>query len=304
MNTNTRVDLTTNVISLTLWHGLHYSMPRHPLLWYDLNREHGALIANANTLTQWTPLLGAVIAIQIGVIFWRLEALLLMIGLITGLMAATGINGRISREREQGRYDLMGLTPSGVLGASWVLATRFFSRDPQWKGTRETVDRLHLIWVFGLFPVWFMVVVFIVINLPNPRYTQDFITNLLLPLNATLLLIISRADFQYSIITGAFLGMIAPTFAGRRLDSYMLAIGTFLLIRFATYALVLTLGALIIQTIRPDPQQIISSHLISLVWTGCYLVIHEIAIHLTCRALAWRMNSSVQEICEIYRRSI
>lgn len=301
------------IISLTLWHGLHHSLPRHPLLWYvslkDKLRQHNPYVPQvpfkAGVLHSWTPVLGAVIALQLGLIFWRPEVLLLPIGLIAGLMAAVGICGRISQEREQGRYELMGLTPSGRLGASWALGTRYFRRDLTWEGLRQLVDRFHMIWLFILFPIWLLAGLFLTTQSSAFReINADLYAYLMLPLNGTILLLISRADFQYATLTGAIIGMIAPSYAPRRLDSAMLAMGSFLLLRFTFYALSLFIGTLLMPFLAFTFAGDYGGVLTSVAWLALYIVLQELSVYVVCGAMAWRLNTTIKEICQIYRQSI
>lgn len=299
-------------ISLTLWHGLHHALPRHPLLGSMSRlerRAHNPGLApapfRAGALHGWTPLLGVLIALQVGIVARRPEVLLLPIGLIAGLMTTVGISGRISQECEQGRYTLLGLTPSGWLGASWALATRYVGRDLTWTGLRQLIDRFHLLWLFVLFPV--AGVAGLMLFTGSLRYrgpVAPLYDVLLLPLNGAALLLISRADFQYATLAGALIGIIAPTYAPKRPESALLAVALFLVARSTGYALTLALGLPLVSGLGQSFAGPYAGALATLGALATYLSIQEIALIALCRGVAARLNTTLSEVVGIYRESI
>jgi hypothetical protein len=292
----------------TLWHSLHHALPRHPLLWY---RQSGGrlTLAAVRGWRRW-----AVYAIIVVVVFnvftlWSivdfpLGLLIPLVGLVIGIHVAANISVRLAYERECGRCELTALTPSGLLGASWAVATRYFQRDPLLRRLCYYVDLVHILWLFaGLLLLTFSL--FLSIGAVSFRQQNLFgeAVGLHTTLNLLLILVLVRADYQYSLVAAALIAMIAPTFARNRLESYLIALAGFLVVQVLVFILWLLIGGtvsgLVWNVVGPDAPLLNTFAILAL-----YLIIREGWLHAICVMLALRLHTTRREILGISRLSI
>lgn len=296
-----------------LWHGLHYSLPRHPLLWYGAlkNRIPQAPRINEDLFFWIQALLyvGFWFAGFLGLAIWIVVGfpviiLVMLPSLVAGIATTVGVGMRIMLERERGRHELMGVTPSGFLGASWVQATHYFRTSSIATNFKQLIDGFHITWIFMLLALFFIVT----LTMSSPRAAVSgefrlFYGDLISPFNAGLLLLIARGDYLYSVVTGALVAMIVPTFARSRADGYVMMVIGFALVQLVSYLLFL-LSLILVIEVAASVFVSLAGWIVSVLSFGTFFVVREMVLYLTCWTLARRLNTTVHEVVNVFRLSI
>ncbi len=172
-------------------------------------------------------------------------------GTIYGLFTAIRIAGYMTRERQKNRYNLIAITPHGLAGVTWAVASAVFHRSKNVSQLRDMVMGLYIV-LYMVFVLLLMVAIMNTIFLdrlpitPNDwlltieRY--EFMRNTLLLGIAISALFI---DFVQSIITGVLIGMMLPTYTKNATNARAVTLGLYLMIQFGIYAFV-ALGAIFV----------------------------------------------------------
>jgi hypothetical protein len=195
-----------------------------------------------------------------GGVFFALPGLILLMaaGTLYGLYTAVRISGNIAQEHDQGRDELLSLTPSGALGFSWAAVTGFLHRN-------TTFARLHK-WIplvcVGLTLLAFAFVAFIQIGLilSTPTYqgkigslaqggydrTAQQLTMLIYVIGVGGAFYI---DFFQSVSVAVLIAMITPTYGRNRFETQALTVGGFLGVQILTYLATLLAGFIVLTSI-------------------------------------------------------
>lgn len=276
-----------------LWRTFYDSLPRHPLFWQTLHFTPKDPI----TGTGWTwrlkqvasALLGllmfiGILALGVPLLFFS-YLIVFMGGVIAGGNAAAGISSEIAREQEKGRYDLIALSPPGMFGAGWALATRFLRTNRNTLRLAKLIRAFHLICFLG-------VILIVVMNLVIAGGTgmiESIMDTGFIEMAAVLMLIAAlHLDFIQAVLLGALIGILAPSYTSRRIDSSIAAVGGFLGIQFTIYLVIyasLNLMTLLLLALGID-----STFLIALLTLILVYVTHEIALYSIWRMVQQRLN--------------
>lgn len=295
-----------------LWHGLFNALPRHPFLWYNL-RNMALESKIFEEIALWRMLLiylASGVMLFFGLFFWMamgapLGALIFVSSMFAGATVAQGIGINILRERERGRYDLMALTMSGLLGSTWALSTRYIRNNDTFNRISQTANLIHTMLTLCLIPAFFLTVVAIA-NYGSAFGIRPFeypITDFSLYTNATIFIIVARLDYMYSIVTGAIVGMVTPSFLHRRSEGLVTLVISFSLVQVLLYIVILLLTGLatvLVVNYVGEAHWLLSS----LAWFTMYCVCREVWLYGLCAVAARRMNSTLHEVITIYRSSI
>jgi hypothetical protein len=221
-----------------LWHALKSPPSTHPIFQRMISPYYDDM--------NWA-LMAQNVLIQGQIWFWSLifvldtRALLLMMfsGTVYGLIWSAIVSGTIAIEREYRMYDLLSLSPSGMLGISWAICTGCLHRN-------QTFEQVNSQEAWSIRIILFIPLV-ISANVLLGRAFSNPGTLTIFWLAA--FLIVFYLDHVQSIILGSLLGVLAPHYSPSRFDSRLWACVGFLLIQLSTYlALVLT-SAIILPTI-------------------------------------------------------
>ncbi len=180
--------------------------------------------------------------------FFLLPVALVLVGMGTlyGLLIAVRISGQIAEERDQGRYELLSLTPSGAWGFGWATIMSYLYRSATFSRLRRWVPivsvLLALVAASGL-----LFQVFIYVR--TPTYQQEFTNDwwelvFLFYVGTTVAAL--YIDFYQSVIAGVLLAMVIPTYGRNRFETQALTVGAFLGVQIATYLTTLLVGFLIL----------------------------------------------------------
>lgn len=295
-----------------LWHGLFNALPRHPFLWYNL-RNIALETQIFEEIALWRML---VIYLVSGVMFFfalffwlaigaPLGALIFVTSIFAGGVVTQGIGINILRERERGRYDLMALTMSGLLGSTWALSTRYIRNNDTFNRVNQSANLIHTLLTLCLIPGFFLTVIAIANSQSNfaIRSFEYPITDFSLYVNAIVFIIIARLDYMYSVVTGAITGMVVPSFLQRRSEGIAVLIISFLLNQVLLYIVILLMTGFSSSFVLNNFGE---AHwlLSSLLWLTAYCFCRESWLYGLCGVAAWRTNSSMRDVLTIYRSSI
>ncbi|MBE0690537.1 MAG: hypothetical protein IH587_10505, partial [Anaerolineae bacterium] len=152
---------------------------------------------------------------------------LLLSGAFWGVQWSMGIAGTIARGRERGTHDLLAVTPTGTWGVAWIVSCAYVHADQVFR-TRTRRFRT-LLWgiVIAFAGMIFLSLIFD--TSPSP-YASDFLW-------AGCGIILSGLALHFelmaSLVSSILIGMLAPTFASRRIEASLVALAFFAGIQIA-----------------------------------------------------------------------
>jgi len=250
------------MIAWQLWRALHTPFVAHPLyhlrgmdpLPEDSERLIAVMERNAKLLLvlgivgivaatiSYGPsaLLFIIIGIPIGIFMLTVPAVLLLAGSVYGTITVMAIALTISRERYQGRFELLGATPYGLAGATWALGSIAVQKNILLKRLREALTPLYMISIFCALMLLFLFTI-PVISDPQAnearRTASDVITVLLLIFFAII-------DLMQSVNISSLIGMIVATDAENTSFAQGRALAAFLVIHLTNYMIIVGLCVL------------------------------------------------------------
>ncbi len=312
------------VFSLRLAQTLLKSLPQHPLFWHSLTLYSNTAEKAKPRGPQWRKALIR-LGVGIGVLMACLSGYVLIVGLFllptllvfavlfggtaVGTHAAVGIAGRIASEDERGRYDLLGMTPPGLIGASWALAASFLRTN--WMAVRLR-SWLSVFFGIGLLMMGLyalQVLVIVAVSLPSlvqqfsPGY--DLASELFFQLetagNLALVALFLRMDFTQSLVGGVLAGILAAALARGRVDTSLTALGLFLAVQFGSYALIVFADIIV-------AGRLLSAAGFADLLSGAIMVALALAIREAGLVALWRvvshyLNTDSDELMEITTRT-
>ncbi len=193
-----------------------------------------------------------------GGVFFALPGLILLMaaGTLYGLYTAVRISGNIAQEHDQGRDELLSLTPSGALGFSWAAVTGFLFRNTTFARLRKWMPIACI--ALSLLSLSFLLFVQISVTVNTPTYqgvnssatpfdgnSQQFIFLLYVVAAAAAFFI----DFYQSVIAGVLVAVITPTYGRNRFETQALTLGGFLGVQIVTYLSTLLIGLVLLPVI-------------------------------------------------------
>lgn len=139
-------------------------------------------------------------------------AFIVLAGTASGWAAASHIASQIHREKARHRYDLLLLTPPGVLGVHWAMVTRTMRDQPVLRWMRWLPAGFYL--MIG-FPVLALLVTAILTSVfwlfGGDRGVM--LNNILQLLWLTGVLALLYSDYIQSVVLGVLVGILIPTYA-------------------------------------------------------------------------------------------
>lgn len=308
----------TQPITLRLNYIFYRAMPRHPLFWRDFGAARYPGRAQQQGSRRWGPAqnslflrqiirLGApVIALMIicpaivvlaipGLAFFPL--LVFAGGTLIGVNAAFGVCNVVSAEFDNGRGDVLALTPAGLVGANWALAARFLRTNRRWRQLYRLITGIFImvaLWVI------FGVGLTSLLLLDSSSLGVVLEDAMALPINTVMFVGLLYLDARQSTIIGALIGMAMPTFIRSRLDTTISAVAMFLGMQFVTYILIFFV-AFWLPGVLLALFQIEGWLLHSIVHCGIALTIREFSLWLVWGWTAQRLNTDLTELESLAR---
>jgi hypothetical protein len=190
-----------------------------------------------------------------GGVFVSLPALMLLlaVGTLYGAYTAVRISGNIAQEHEQGRDELLSLTPSGALGLSWAAVTGHLYRNNTFTRLRKWMPIACVVLTLLSSGFLAFVQINLLISTPASRSVnssayqydggaQQVVFLLYVAAAAAAFLI----DFYQSVIAGVLIAVITPTYGRNRFETQALTLAGFLSVQIVTYLSALLIGLVVL----------------------------------------------------------
>lgn len=222
--------------------------------------------------------------------------ILLFTGITYGIDCAIRVGNAIAKEHENDTFNLLSLSPSGALGASWAMCTSslYHNRD---------FDRFHTI-MRGTITIAIITVILIASMLivgrseQFTRASQPTLPTVIHLVDLTVVMLALYFEYMQSAIVGSLIGMFVPTYTHNRVDTRVYTFGGFLLLQITTYFLTYLIGFVILPDLY-QRLQIIGQETemsLSVLRLGVFFIIREIMITVLWRALVERLNARPSEL--------
>jgi hypothetical protein len=172
-----------------------------------------------------------IVLISVAIISVGFPIILSLAGTIYGLASALNISGAIMNERLQGRYLILGVTPSGFLGASWALSSISVQNSQVLRQLRIWLGGIYgIIALIMLLP--FIVTSFLYVANSNAPHIYVLWSVLIVGFSFLLFCLV---DFFQSACVGSLVGIIAAHHNKTRGQTQNSVIANFLALQFGTY---------------------------------------------------------------------
>jgi hypothetical protein len=184
-----------------------------------------ALLLLAVILIGFNNIIIVLVIISIGIIGIGFPLLFALSGTLYGILSALTISGAIINERLQGRYLILGVTPSGFLGAAWALCSLSIQNSKLLRQLRAILGSIYGVALLTA-----------LIYFGNSEY-GDIYNLLSILVVAFSIMAFFVVDFFQSACVGGLLGIIAPHYSETRANTQNSVISNFLALQFAVYLL-------------------------------------------------------------------
>lgn len=193
------------MLTWRLWRALRYPDEGHPLFLRIAAQQN--LIPGGAALRRLEPIYHAVSVIVSALLIIVAPALLLIVSNLLGALVAFNVTNTIDRERQQGTYDLLGVTPDGLGAANWQIAAACTYR-------LNVIERLASLRSLALTTL----ILLLVYSLGAVPIT---------PIPVLVLLVALNIDAIQSQVVGCLSGMLAQVFSDTNAVFAALAIFVF-----------------------------------------------------------------------------
>ncbi len=216
--------------------------------------------------------------------------LMVSVGTLCGLICAIKTSTTLTKERQDGKFDLLGLAPSGITGATWAVCSAIYHNSAFMTQLRDFARGTYLVLTVGTFFLFGTIIL---------NSGTSVISNA--PINFSSLLILAALyiDLVQSILVGSVIGMIIPTYVSAEFDARGLSLGAFLALQFLTYIVVALINFFLLNGVFDWQGNLV----ISLVRLGIFYLTREVMIVWLWGFLARRLESDLKELNEVARIS-
>jgi hypothetical protein len=212
------------ILTWTLWGWIRKPVTGHPL--------YQRIITQPPYIMPWY--MGCVLILFSP--FLLLPAIVFL-SAVYGLRWAVQIASSLAQEGESGMYDLLVITPAGALGIGRIVMSACIHRNE----SLEQTDAAGT-WIMRGF---FTVVLMLIAASLSPSIIPDnaeLFGGLIVAVYLLTMGLAMYIDHLQSIVLGAEVGMLVPSYATRRLDASAAAFILYLVIQVVTFMLTLLLG--------------------------------------------------------------
>lgn len=156
---------------------------------------------------------------------------------VYGLRWAVQIASSIANEREMGRYDLLAISPPGVLGIGRIVMSACLHRNESLEQTEAGGTWL----MRGFFTVTVMLIAASLTPAIIPKNAELF-GGIIVAVYLLTMALAMYVDHLHSVVLAAEVGILVPIYATRRLDASAAAFILYLVIQVLTFLLTLLVG--------------------------------------------------------------
>ena len=239
--------------------------------------------------------------------------LIILLGTISGLICAVRVSSILVQTKEQRAYDLLSISPSGALGASWAACAGYLHHSPYFRRLFNLLRQMPLI----LLGVTVIGVILALIPFLNPVLLQNDGTRIetvpsLIPAGILAVTHLSTAAFALyfdsiqSIIMGGLVAMLVPTYVQSRTEARPIAVGIFLALQMVVYSAT-WLGAMIILSSSFESlalDGLIADLSLPVLRVLVLVIIRELIIMTVWQVLALQLNTDTAELDVITRIAV
>ena len=251
------------LLTWRLWRALRYPDETSPV--FQRIQSQPSLLPGQAWLRRIMPALRYLSALVSALVVLVAPGVLLLMSNLFGALAALNIMNTINREREQGTYDLLALTPFGRGSANWQIATACLSR-------LDAIERLASMRSLALLTL----ILLLVYSLGRETLTPVLVFGLVLALNL---------DAIQTPIIGCLSGMLAQTFSGHSASFVAVAIFAFAQV-IVVYLPVTEVALLLYNRLHArDINRYAADAVVVLVALGLMFGLRELVIRLMWREL-------------------
>ncbi len=222
--------------------------------------------------------------------------ILVLSGTIYGLASALNISGAIMNERIQGRYLILGVTPSGFLGASWALCSLSVQNSRALRQLRTALAGIYSLMILVMTLPLIITTIFYVANSKFPQLYELWSVLII----ASSFLVWCIVDFFQSACTGSLVGIIAAHHNKTRGQTQNSVLGNFLALQLGVYILTGFIGLFII----PSLFALIRYPITPFYGYICVLVLYavrEMLIIILWHGLALTVDDDVEQLNRLTR---
>ncbi len=285
-------------LTFRLWRSLWGRIPGHPLLATLKPKRPKSGDTGCSPV-----LIGALLLLALPVM-WVVGFSLALIaivggGTVRGMFASALTARALYQERGSGRLDLLGLTPSGVLGAGWVLALREFRLSALGQfANRYIHNAQRIIGIGGIFiaaVITFGTLIFQfdgVADLDGEGITPALVYVLGAVQLVVVVLIWLFTDNAQSPLLGALVGIWAGLRARRKAEAAGMGVALYAVVQVLLFMPALLI--LLLSTGIPDGMRLALS-------VGFMLVAREIVLRAVWSALCRELNATGAELVNVLR---
>lgn len=250
-----------------LWRALRYPDETSPVFQRMLDQP--SVLPGQALIHRVAPLFRYLSALVSALVVIVAPGVLVLMANLFGALAALNIMNTINREREQGTYDLLALTPLGRGSANWQIAAGCLKR-------LDAVERLASMRALALLTL----ILLLVYSMGRERLTPVLVIGLIVGLNL---------DAIQTPILGCLSGMLAQTFSGHSASFAAVAIFAFAQI-ILVYLPVTEITLLLYERLHGgELNPLVADGIVVVGGLGLLFGLRELVIRLMWRALENRL---------------
>lgn len=200
-----------------------------------------------------------------------------------------GISSSIAKERRQGTYDLLALSPGGPLGINWAVCLGCLYRNQIYRSinTRDA-------WIAR-----FVIISILLFTLSAPFLGSDASAGQMLValVYVAAVIAIVYLDHIQSILLSSLTGMLTPTYTTEQFNAQLWAFSVFVGVQTASYVATLLVTFVIVPALLPEgaAAQIIAV----VIGVSVFYGLREAVIGQMWRLLKERLNVDSAEVKEM-----
>ncbi len=209
-----------------------------------------------------------------------------------GITAAASVSGLIARENDRRTYDLICVSPPGILGVHWAYCMVWISQHRYYR------DITGLLLVLGILAALFGLT------------TRTFFS--VMPVDGAAWIIQSPAliaflcvDFIQSFATTALVSILIPVYVQQAGNARLLAFGSALCLHLTAYLLALIVGTQFLPLLSAvTGGSPLVSAISPVLFVLMFAAFREFIIHLLWRSVAENLNASPMELDQIVGKKV
>jgi hypothetical protein len=226
----------------------------------------------------------------------RLLVLMIFSGTFYGAVWALAVSNSITVERQQGMYDLLCLSPSGMIGVDWAIGTACLHR----RAGFEHVNSQE---------AWSVRIILFVPLLVSAQLVLGrsmAATSAITVISALALLAFFYVDHIQSIILGVTFGLLGPHTVDNRFDSRVRALSGFLLAQLSSYLLLAATAFLLLPAVyqRVGLRGAWADFSLPFLSLLIFVAVRDWLLHHLMKMLCDKLNAAPTEVAGLFQSAV